>query len=126
MKHLLILLLFPALCFSQKTITFEQADSLSKKGVFIIVKLDSTTRKPYYQIPTPDTIYTIRPLIEKYDTVLVVMLMCDTSERSVDDLGQVYWQLGYEVRKGGISIDYLDSDKLKLPKNIIVWQSKQF
>ena len=85
--------------------------------------------------------------ITRNDTVKIIMLMTDTSEYTGPSLNGnelVFWQLGYEVRRGQFvccdpndklnssyywmysHLSYLNGDKKELPKSVIVWQSKQY
>jgi hypothetical protein len=83
--------------------------------------------------------YEVDAIKSNYDTVKVIMVVCDTARVH----GSAYWQYGYEVRKkrsndegqidpyfyfGHIEtfrwehIEYLDKNKKQLSKNIIVWR----
>jgi hypothetical protein len=91
--------------------------------------------------------------ITKLDTVPVIMLVCDTAKVWVSrliktDLGNgafcttgqsksslehntdINWQFGYSVRSASEystlgKTEYLDKNKKPLPKNIVVWMSKE-
>jgi hypothetical protein len=141
MRYLLLLFLcFPALCKGQNT----QTTNDSRQGFKAVVYCDTCTSVKVVN----DTLFLrTRKEVTKNDTVKVIMLMTDTSESSgtlLNGNGIVFWQIGYEIRtgqyvccdpkdKGSSSyywlynhVAYLNGDKNALPKNIIVWESKEF
>lgn len=125
MKNLFVLfVLFPSFCFSQKRITFEEADSLSKAGVYVMVDWDTARHEVYYRIANLEEINSI-----KIDTVFSFLLMSDISDSSGTTLngnGIAFWQMGWEILENEVSIGYLDFDKVPFAENIIIWQSKQY
>jgi hypothetical protein len=140
MKYVLFLLFtFPALCKGQIN---PGTDSL--QSFKVIVYCDTCASVKIIN----DTLFLKgRKEITRNDTLKIMMLMTDTSEFSgttVNGNGIVFWQIGYDVRKGEyiccdpkdkwnaayywvyMHVAYLNGSKKVLPKNIIVWQSKQF
>ncbi|MEP6950535.1 MAG: hypothetical protein ABI863_14720 [Ginsengibacter sp.] len=137
---LTLLFIFPALCNGQTKPTTN--DSL--KRFKEVVYCDTCA---FVKIVN-DTLYLSgRKEVTRNDTVKIIMLMTDTSEYNGTTLngnGIVFWQIGYEVRTGQFiccdpknknnssyywvytHVAYINGDKKQLPKNIIVWQSKEF
>jgi hypothetical protein len=136
MKYLLLLLIaFPALCRGQIKDSLHNFKEVAYCDTCVFAKIIN------------DTLFLPRRKeITKNDTVKVLMLMTDTSEYSGTNLngnGIAFWQIGYEARTGQYiccdpndkkkgsyywiytHVSYIDGDKKELPKNIIVWQSKQ-
>jgi hypothetical protein len=142
MRILLILLLFPVMCWGQK-----------KDTVFI------DTKNSVFETEGGGWTYpynsrnglTITP---KQDTIPVIMLVCDTSigahslqlwfseQGKASNEGRLcWWQFGYEVYVDssgaydltiiGVSQShyilkgYIDKYKNPLPKNILVWMTKE-
>lgn len=135
-----LLFIFPALCKAQINPT--PNDSL--KRFKEVVYCDTCS---FVKIVNDTLFLSGRKEVTKNDTVKIIMLMTDTSEYNGTTLngnGIVFWQIGYEVRSGQFvccdpqdknnssyywvytHIAYINGDKKELPKNIIVWQSKQF
>ena len=141
MKYLLVLLFsFPALCNGQiNPITHDSLQSFKT-----VVFCDTCV---FAKIINDTLFIRGKKEVTRNDTVKIIMLMTDTSEYSGTTLngnGIVFWQLGYEVRSGQYvccdpkdklnssyywiyrHVAYINGDKKELPKNIIVWQSKQY
>jgi hypothetical protein len=141
MKFLVFLLItFPALCKGPiNPITRESLQSFK-----VVVYCDTCA---FAKIINDTLFVRGRKEVTKNDTVKIIMLMTDTSEYNGTTLngnGIVFWQIGYEVRAGQYiccdpkdkinssyywiysHVAYINGDKKELPKNIIVWETKQF
>lgn len=116
-----------------------------KDSGIVTMPLPITSRVSY-----KDTI-----ILSEYDTVKVVMLVCNIENKySLINQAQaeggfrldsnwtivtnslnkdfyecdfdVHWQYGYSVhQRSSIYVSYLDAEKKEIPKNIIVWMAKE-
>ena len=140
MKYFLfVLFTFPVFCRGQ--INPVTHDSLRS---FKVVAYCDTCR--FAKIINDTLFVRGRKEIIKNDTVKIIMLLTDTSEYSGTTLngnGIAFWQIGYEVLRGQYiccdpkdktnssyywlytHVAYINGDKKEIPKNIIIWQSKQ-
>ena len=141
MKYLLFLVFsFPVLCNGQiNPITHDSLQSFKT-----VVFCDTCV---FAKIINDTLFIRGKKEVTRNDTVKIIMLMTDTSEYNGTTLngnGIVFWQLGYEVRSGQYvccdpkdklnssyywiykHVAYINGDKKELPKNIIVWQAKQY
>ena len=120
MKKILLFLLFlPLIGWTQDTADYS-LKKLDLKGIY---------RCDTFLIKKP-------PL----DTIPCIMMVCDTNSMRVNEYYlheniMVWWQKGYDVREkyyymedevDYIHLYYLDSDKKRLSKNIVVWMSKSY
>jgi len=137
MKSILILILFPVVCWGQnpKQQNLSSPNVLVTKWVDVDYSIvgslhDSTSVKLKWanakgahrdeMIITP-----------KQDTIPVIMLVCDTASKvMLYNKWVAQWQFGYEVRfyntfGQAVYFEYLDEKKKWVGKNIVVWISKE-
>jgi len=129
-KTIIIALLLPAFCFGQKKV-FPNPDSMQ---YYQKVMLDTNR---FYIMENGKKVQLtaeyIPPTIRQ-DTIKTILLVSDTSNGNYTAMtSRVWWVKGYEVLKyypnNGWNIQelvsYLDKQKAPLPKNIMVWMSKE-
>jgi hypothetical protein len=140
---LLLLILFPVVCFCQKDTTKNKKDT---SGYYIL----GDTHYTSHGISTIFGGFGNEEYKPKQDTIPVIMLVCDTigyphisigflipRDQAYNEGRTVWWQFGYKVYepyttqltfspfdKVPNSI-YLDTNKKSLPKSIVVWISKE-
>jgi hypothetical protein len=140
MRHLIFFLFsFPALCKGQSNPVTRDSQQRFKA----IMYCDTCASAKVVN----DTLFLRgKKEVTKNDTIKVLMLMTDTSDNNGTTLngnGIVFWQIGYEVRAAQFvccdpkdktnssyywlysHLAYINGDKKELPKNILVWQSKE-
>lgn len=133
MKTIIFILLFPLFAEAQRPEASKPSDRLRDKT-------NSPSLDSLLKMMRDSGIATMtlgQPLgmeIPKYkqDTVRCIMLVSDTAtiQDSISFFWLNYqctWKYGFqtEIYGSGANI-YLDSDKKRLPKNIIVWATKEY
>jgi len=119
MKSLTIAILFlSVMSYGQKDTSYDIGGSTYLGSS--IIKEDTS-----YNIGTIATYYS-RSIVT-YDTVPVIMLICDTA-RVYDNYDfKVYWTKGYCIKSSNsYYVTYLDRFKRPLRKTTLVWTNKEY